>query len=145
MKRYLFVLTFTILLLNACNQVKNENQLLKDSVIAAHDSIMPNMSQFVRRQFYIDTLLVKMDSLKSLYPALDTAQEKIRLYKFQQKIAQATDGMSKWMHEFEPSQGNMSDEELKNYLREELKKMEELQAKFRNVEEESQEILAPFN
>ncbi len=126
-----FISLYTLLLLSACTQQKASQQDdLKAEVIAVHDSIMPKMGHFVRESKNIDQHLAKMDSLKQIQPDLDTADLKQKMRSVQQELTAANDEMTNWMHEFEPDQGEMNDEEYNAYLEGELHRVKGMEQQF---------------
>ncbi|MDM8175204.1 hypothetical protein QT327_12730 [Olivibacter sp. 47] len=102
------------------------------------------MGALVRDNLKVGILLTKMDSLKQVNPALDTAQEKDKLLKLQSKLTEANEEMTDWMHNFEPAQEDKKAEEMASYLQNELAKIKALKEKFATAESESREILSKY-
>ncbi|QNL48573.1 hypothetical protein H8S90_17525 [Olivibacter sp. SDN3] len=144
MKHSLLYLAIALTSLSACNNIANENQQLQDEVIAVHDSIMPKMGTIVRDNLKVSILLTKMDSLKKINPALDTTLEKENLANLQEKLKEANESMTDWMHEFDADQEDKTPEEVRNYLQGELGKIQEVKVKFAKASAESQQVLEKY-
>uniref|UniRef100_F4C6Y9 Viral A-type inclusion protein n=1 Tax=Sphingobacterium sp. (strain 21) TaxID=743722 RepID=F4C6Y9_SPHS2 len=144
MKLYIFLSLALGVVTSSCNNAGNKNLQLQEEVIAVHDSIMPKMGALVRDNLKVGILLTKMDSLKQVNPALDTAQEKDKLLKLQSKLTEANEEMTDWMHNFEPAQEDKKAEEMASYLQNELAKIKALKEKFATAESESREILSKY-
>ena len=100
----LILLTFLL----ACGSAKQEEQqALKDEVMAIHDEVMPKMGELRRAR---KDLMLQADSLAETNPEraalLDAAAE---------EIAAASEGMMQWMREYEP-EFEGTDEEIVQYL-----------------------------
>jgi len=139
------LIAISFLCLAGCSAGKNdENEALQKEVIAVHDEVMPMMGSFVRNEMLIDSLLKNMPALKTTDPSLDTAAHKARLSSLKVKLESATDAMNKWMQDLELDFEGMSDQEVKAYLEEEKRKVEQINQQFKEADTESKEVLTPY-
>ena len=139
------LIAISFLCLAGCSAGKNdENEALQKEVIAVHDEVMPMMGSFVRNEMLIDSLLKNMKALKTTDPSLDTAAHKARLSSLKVKLESATDAMNKWMQDLELDFEGMSDQEVKAYLEEEKRKVEQINQQFKEADTESKEVLTPY-
>ncbi len=108
--QYLILTLF--LLINACGpKGTSENEKLREDVIAVHDEVMPKMGklQSLQRQ-----ALEKATELELENP-VDSV--KVMEYKaLAYDLNHAYDQMFEWMHQYEPTDGDKSQVELKEYL-----------------------------
>jgi len=100
----LILLTFLL----ACGSAKQEEQqALKDEVMAIHDEVMPKMGELRRAR---KDLMLQADSLAETNP--DRAA---LLHAAAEEIAAASEGMMQWMRAYEP-EFEGTDEEIMQYL-----------------------------
>lgn len=111
---YCFV-AITILACFSCSSEKvDENQQLKDEVIAIHDEVMPYMGELktLRKK-----IIAKSDNLVEVDSV--TNSQKIKDLKLLAKdLDDAFEGMFVWMRQFKNSYEEMTKEEVKFYLQE---------------------------
>jgi len=144
MKNQLLI-AFSFLCLTACSSNgKTENESLQKEVIAVHDEVMPLMGSFVRNEMLIDSLLKQMPALKTADPSLDTSAQKVRLSSLKVKLESATDAMNKWMQDLNLHYEGMSEQEVKAYLEEEKRKVDQINQQFKEADTESKEVLSPY-
>lgn len=117
----LIVVIFALLF--SCSDGKNENQALKDRVIAVHDEVMPEMGTLKSLQ---NKLREKSDSLGEGQVSSDTENYVQSLEAAAKSCQTAYDGMFVWMRQFEGEYEDMTKEETKAYLEEQLKKVEKV-------------------
>lgn len=113
MKRLIpFLIISLFLVLNSCGpKGPTENQKLRAEVIAVHDEVMPKMGQLKSLE---RKALDKVKELESEDP-LDSA--KIIEYKaLAYDLNQAHESMFDWMRQYEPTEGEETEEEIKEYL-----------------------------
>ena len=144
MKNPLLV-AFSFLCLTACSSNNNdENEALQKEVIAVHDEVMPLMGTFVRHEMLIDSLLNHMPALKTADPSLDTAAHRARLSSLKTKLESATDAMNRWMQDLNLDYDGMSEQEVKAYLEEKKRKVDQINQQFKETDTESKEVLTPY-
>lgn len=152
MKKSIFIKSglaslLSVILLGSCthnDNIQADIESLKTETIAIHDEIMPQVGSFDRKGIKIDSILFSLDSLIKADPNLDTAQIKSDLSTLKERLESATDGMMKWMSDFNMEPNDRSEEEMKSYYESELKKVKEMKQTFDSVNAESTEKLARF-
>ena len=143
MKNQLLI-ALSLLGLTACSTGNDENEALQQEVIAVHDEVMPLMGSFVRSEMLIDSLLNNMSALKEADPSLDTAAQSLRFSSLKAKLESATDGMNKWMQDLDLDYEGMTEQEVKTYLKEEKRKVDQINQLFKETDAESKDVLAPY-
>jgi hypothetical protein len=109
--RNTFLALICVFLFLAC---ESKNVQLKEEVIAIHDEVMPHMGKLQSLQKDLIQRAAQLESEDSLGQAdhihvlRNTAAE----------LDLAYEGMFVWMRQFEPDQGNMTEDEFYNYLQE---------------------------
>ena len=145
MKLYILPLLIISFVVTSCGSSSNdENKNLQDSVIAVHDEIMPLMGGFTRNSIKIDSILMNLPEIKMQNPEIDTNQTRIDLLSLKENLDSSTESMNDWMHGFEVDHAGKTKEEVKNYLENELLKINEVKRKFETVSEESHTKLKAF-
>ncbi|WP_291778461.1 hypothetical protein [Cecembia sp.] len=105
-------LLFSFSQLSCQNEKIDENQLLKDEVIAIHDEVMPYMGELKSLKKEIDN---KLDSLVQ-HDSLVHAEEIKKLSLLSEQLDHAFDGMFVWMRQFKAPDADAEKEEAKSYL-----------------------------
>lgn len=109
------------ILLFSCSGGKNENQALKDRVISVHDEVMPEIGRLKSLQ---NKLREKGDSLEQASSASENHVQSLEAAA--QSCEVAYEGMFVWMRQFESDYEDMTEEETKSYLEEQLRKVEKV-------------------
>lgn len=114
MRKIFNVLFFSIItVLFSCQSEKvDENQLLKDEVIAIHDEVMPYMGELRSLKKEVDN---KSDSLANKDAEAFAADIK-RLESISKQLEDAFEGMFIWMRQFKAPEETMDEEAAKSYL-----------------------------
>ncbi|MDN3689424.1 hypothetical protein [Cyclobacterium jeungdonense] len=122
LKPFRLIVVFFALLFS-CESGENENQALKDRVISVHDEVMPEIGNLKSVQ---NKLREKADSIK--LEGAPSASENYgeSLEAAAQSCEAAYDGMFVWMRQFKTEYEDMTEEETKAYLEEQLKKVEQV-------------------
>jgi len=120
MKYFLICLVFVFsLIFQSCgNSQENANKILREEVIAVHDEVMPKMGQL--KSLEKTALQMAEDLANSEDP--DTTKIK-ELKQLAVELDQAYEGMFVWMRQYEVEDGEMTAEEVKVYLDEQMKKV----------------------
>lgn len=109
--RNTFLTLICVTLFWAC---ESKNVQLKEEVIAIHDEVMPHMGKLKSLQKDLIQRAAQLESEDSLEQA-----DHIRVLRNSAaELDLAYEGMFVWMRQFEPDQGNMTEDEFYNYLRE---------------------------
>lgn len=113
-----YLLAFIVFTFFSCSENKvDENQLLKDEVIAIHDEVMPHMGE-------LKTLRKKINQKAEDLHEKDSIanSEKVKeLTILAKELDDAFEGMFVWMRQFKNSYEEMDEEEIKIYLQEQNK------------------------
>lgn len=126
-----FCLLIAVVLCLAC---ESKNVQLKEEVIAIHDEVMPHMGKLKSLQ---KDLLERADQL-----ALEdsVAQNEV-IEQFRNtsvELDAAYEGMFVWMRQFEPEQGEMTDDEFNAYLQEQKTLVEKVKLDINNSLEKAE-------
>ncbi len=111
-----------------CWACESKNVQLKEEVIAIHDEVMPRMGQLKSLQ---KDLNQKADQLASE----DSVAQSVliqHLRKTAVDLDAAYEGMFVWMRQFEPEQGEMTDDEFNAYLQEQKTLVEKVKLDINN-------------
>lgn len=145
MKNYILFFLALSLFTCSCSTSDNDgNKALQDSVIAVHDEVMPLMGGFVRNSIKIDSILMNLPEIKSQNPELDTTTLRTDLLELKRNLDSSSESMTDWMHGFEVEYEGKSKEEIEEYLKNELLKINEVKQKFDSTSEESKIKLKDF-
>lgn len=105
----LFISSFWLLL--ACgDNLKKENESLKEEVIAIHDEVMPLMGDLKNYQKQVEKRISQADSL-GISP-----EEVADLKVMAGDLGNSFEGMFVWMRQFKSSYDDMTDEQVRDYL-----------------------------
>ncbi|MBP3944014.1 transposase [Sphingobacteriaceae bacterium WQ 2009] len=135
MKKIVFSLALSGVLLGACQQKGQDTDAVQKETIQVHDEIMPLISSFDQKTIRIDSLLVNLASLKQEDPALDTSKYGQDLRKLKMNLEAATDSMMEWM------QAYSADSLEVTYQNQELVKIKAMKATFEKVQAEADSTL----
>lgn len=142
--RTLLVLAILFVFTSCTSNSSQENQQLQDSVIAIHDEIMPLMGGFVRNSIKIDSILNNLQDLKDQSTEVDTMRIRKELIELKGKLDSSTDGMNDWMHDFEVDYEGKTEQEVHDYLKRELSKIQQLKNQFEEAAQQSEDRLLRF-
>ncbi|MEP0713707.1 hypothetical protein [Algoriphagus sp.] len=117
MKRSILFLIFTsFLAITSCGPSgPSENELLRAEVIAVHDEVMPKIGQLKSLE---RKALEKVKELESEEPV-----DSVKIITFKSlayDLNQADEAMFDWMHQYDTEDGEKTEEELKQYLDEQM-------------------------
>jgi len=108
--RFLFVAM--IFLSFACGpNAKEENQKLRDEIIAVHDEVMPLMGELKSLEKEANS---KIEELEAAEMPDSTKITDLKALAYD--LNQAYEGMFVWMRQYEVEDGDLTDEEVKAYL-----------------------------
>lgn len=120
----------------SCAPDTNDNQALKEEVIAIHDEVMPKMGTL---KFYQKRLTEEADQLSEL----DSVQYQDEIQKrrhLARELDQAYEGMFIWMRQFRPNLEDMEDEEARKYLQEQKSKVTKVNEDIKNSLAKAEEM-----
>lgn len=103
----------------SCSPKENKNELLKEKVIQVHDEVMPKIGELKAYQKKLNELA---ENLEQSEDSADI-EKAAALKEVAAECEQAYDGMFVWMRQFDVDLEEMSEEEAKLYLEEQLEKV----------------------
>src|SRR5690606_11370543 len=129
--------TFSVLIaILLCWACASKNDQLKEEVIAIHDEVMPHMGKLKSLQ---KELLQRADELAS-----NDSVGQVELIEQLRNTATALDaayeGMFVWMRQFEPEQGELSDDEFSALLQEQKALVEKVKLDINNSLEKAEKL-----
>lgn len=142
MKKILIILISGILL-QSCQQGE-DYKAIRTNMLALHDKVMMESESAYRNKKKLDTLAMRIDSLKKLYSELDTAIVKQQINDLRNKLNKADDLMNGWMHKLEAEIGNKSNDEAVAYFKSEKKKINTIDSLYAEVIKQSDNYLSKF-
>jgi hypothetical protein len=123
MKKSWILLVSLIWFLSACgDNLKKENDSLKEEVIAIHDEVMPLMGDLKNYQKQVEKRISQADSL-GISP-----EEVADLKVMAGDLGNSFEGMFVWMRQFKSSYDDMTDEQVRDYLLEQKILVEKVNA-----------------
>lgn len=138
MKKVPFV--FLILLyvsVFSCGPKKSQNELLKEKVIQVHDEVMPKIGELKSSQEKLNDLAENLEKSSE-----EEGEEKIRALKAAaEQCENAYDGMFVWMRQFDGDFEDMSEEQTKAYLEEQLEMVGKVKKDILQALEKSEALL----
>lgn len=137
MIRYISSLTFVLLVvLASCGpSIQEQNLMMREKIIEIHDEVMPMMGRLKSLEKKANQ---EIDRLEEENP--DTARiEELKVLAVD--LNAAYDGMFDWMHQYEATDGDRTPEEVKVFLDEQLIKISEVNAQFKEVLTKADEML----
>lgn len=136
MKLIPFVLSMLFFaLLFSCKAEKDENEVLKEQVIAIHDEVMPEIGHLKNQQSKLNE---KANSLENEARASSYREE---LHLAAQSCERAYDNMFVWMRQFKSEYDDMSEEETRAYLQEQLQMVEKVKVDILSAQSTADSLL----
>lgn len=139
-----FGLSVFTLIFTSCNNPKQQQEDLQNSVIAVHDSVMADMGKLMEKKAQLNGIMSHLDSLKISRPALDTAKLKVEFNQTIEQLASADDQMMDWMHGFNPDYSGKSHEEVMTYLNDQKAKINLVDRSIKRVLIKSDSLIAVY-
>jgi len=122
-----------LLVFTACKDTKKEEKELEGQVMDMHEKVMGDGETAMQNKMKMDTLILKKDSIKEAFPALDTSAENKTMRNFNSQIVKTDDEMSDWMHKYNPDFKGKSHDEVMQYLGQQKKQVAQINAKYKNI------------
>lgn len=139
MKRTILFLTFAaFVFLSSCGSGgKSEEETLREQVIAIHDEVMPKMGQL---KSFEKEALQKAENMESSENGNEAKIEELKALAYD--LDQAYDQMFVWMRSYaEGTDKEMSEEELRDFLDEQMISVKEVRDQINGVLAEAGEKL----
>lgn len=133
-----------LLAFSACKDQKKEEKTLESQVMDLHEKVMGDGEIAMKNKMKMDTLLLKKDSIKTAYPALDTSAENKTMRNLSAQIVKADDRMSDWMHNYNPDFSGKPHNEIIKYLEEQKKQVSQINAQYNDVIKTSNQYLIKY-
>lgn len=134
MKRVISILIFAIFsIFYSCGPSQKElNDLQRVELIEIHDEVMPLMGKLKSQE------KKALDQVKELESSDQVDSMRIQSLKaLAYDLDQAYEGMFSWMRQYEIEDGDMSPEEVKVYLEEQMIKVQEVNEQIKEVLEKA--------
>jgi len=139
MKKIPFVLLVLLsILIFSCGNKKSQNELLKEQVILVHDEVMPKIGSLKSHQ---EKLNEKAEKLEKSEESENSQKQIADLRAAAEDCENAYNEMFVWMRQFESDLEEMTDEEAKVYLEEQLEKVEKVKKEFLQALEKGEALL----
>lgn len=131
------IFIFLIVLSFSCGPSPSEkNQQLRDEVIAVHDEVMPLMGKLKSLEKEAATAAEELEASGSE----DTTKiEELKALAFD--LNQAYEGMFVWMRQYETEDGELTPEEVKAYLDDQMIKVSVVNEDIKAALEKAEELL----
>jgi len=139
MKKMVLMILPLVVLFSSCGDKKEDAQkALLDKVLAVHDEVMPLMGDIMK---YKKQLNAKIDELIDA-GAEENTDQIAKLKEAVKSLENSHDGMMNWMHGFDRNFEGKVQEEVLDYLNDQMTKIEAV-AKETNVAlQKAEELLA---
>ena len=129
--------------LTACTSTESY-EVIRQEVLTEHDKVMGDSELAFRYKMKLDTLTLKLDSLKKVYAYLDTLKEKEQINELRNKLNKADDMMNDWMHKLEAEIGSKSNDEAVAYFKSEKMKINTIDSLYAQIIKQSDNYLSKF-
>lgn len=128
----------------ACKDPKKEEKALESQVMNLHEKVMTDGETAMQNKMKLDTLILKKDSIKTVFPNLDTSAENKNMRNLSSQISKADDNMSDWMHNYNPDFTGKSHQQIMDYLDQQKKQVTQINMQYKNVIRASNQYLLKF-
>ncbi|RYY07265.1 MAG: hypothetical protein EOP43_03770 [Sphingobacteriaceae bacterium] len=143
MKTKLYLLML-IIFLAACKDPQKEEKILENQVMDLHEKVMADGETALQNKMKMDTLILKKDSVKTVFPNLDTSAENKNMRNLSQQILKADDKMSDWMHNYNPDFSGKSHQQIIDYLEQQKNQVTQISGQYKAVIAASNQYLLKF-
>lgn len=144
MKTFLFFSIVATLIFTACQNNEDTQKALHDEVIAKHDTLMAKMDEVITNKNKLESILVKLSSLKQQDITLDTTLLKLEIDSSKTSLNLADDAMMSWMHNFNPDYSQKSHDEVIDYLNNEKHKIDSIKILFNSSLNYSNSLISKY-
>ncbi|MBN3582723.1 hypothetical protein JYB64_10045 [Algoriphagus aestuarii] len=136
-RRIPFFIFALIFILGSCGpDLKGENLKLREEIIGYHDEVMPLMGKLKTLEKEAVQEIEKLEGKETP----DSARI-MELKSLAVDLNATYEGMFDWMHGYDVSDGDMTQEELKVYLEDQLVKVKQVNNQFKEVLEKAENLL----
>lgn len=141
MAKYLFLLSFILVVFTSCNSDKKEQQALFDQVMLVHDEVMPEMGSL---RALSSELSQKADSLAQ-DSLVDNTSQVNEMRTLSKNLKDANESMMEWMRQFEQVEEGTPHGEVIQYLTEQHKSIQKVRDDMLNSKSEAEKYLLENN
>ena len=139
MKTIFPILIVLLLSIASCGgKEKSKQEVLLDKVMAVHDEVMPKMGDLMS---YKRQLNERIEELHA-EGIEDNASKIAQLRKAADDLQNSHDEMMSWMHQFDKNFKGMVEKEIMDYLKDQMKKIEQVGVSTNNALKNAEELLA---
>ncbi|MDO6439367.1 hypothetical protein Q4534_18225 [Cyclobacterium sp. 1_MG-2023] len=121
----------------SCSPKESQNELLKEKVIQVHDEVMPKIGELKASQKKLNEMAGNLEQSED---AKDT-EKAAELKAVAADCEHAYDEMFVWMRQFDVDLEEMSEEQAKSYLEEQLEKVDKVKKDILEALEKSEALL----
>ncbi|MVN20796.1 hypothetical protein GO621_04525 [Mucilaginibacter sp. HMF7410] len=133
-----------LLVFAACKDIKKEEKALESQVMDLHEKVMADGETAMKNKMKMDTLILKKDSIKKAFPALDTSAENKTMRSLSSQIVKADNAMSDWMHNYNPDFTGKPHQEIMQYLEQQKKQVGQINVEYNSVIQLSNQYLLKY-
>lgn len=142
--KYKLMLAALLLVFTACKDTKKDEKKLESEVMEMHEKVMADGETAMQNKMKLDTLILKKDSIKKAFPALDTAAENKTMRELSSRILKTDDAMSDWMNKYNPDFRGKSNEQIIDYLTQQKKIVGQINTQYNSVIQASNQYLLKY-
>lgn len=142
--KYKLMLAAFLLFFAACKDNKKDEKKLEAEVMEMHEKVMGDGETAMQNKMKLDTLVMKKDSVKKAFPAMDTSAENKTMRLLSSRILKADDAMSDWMHQYNPDFSGKAHQEIMDYLAQQKKTVGQINTQYKTVIRSSNQYLLKF-
>lgn len=143
MKNY-WIIGVLLLAFSSCKDTKKEEKALENQVMDLHEKVMGDGETAMQNKMKMDTLILKKDSVKKAFPAMDTSAENKTMRNLSSRIMKADDLMSDWMHNYDPDFKGKPHAEIMQYLEQQKKQVSQINTQYQAVIKASNQYLLKY-
>jgi len=127
------IIAALLLVFTSCKDKKKEEKDMESQIMDLHEKVMGDGETAMKNKMKMDTLILKKDSIKKAFPALDTSAENKTMRNLSSRIVKADDEMSDWMHNYDPDFKGKSHAEIMQYLAQQKKQVAQINEQYNSV------------
>ncbi len=142
--KYKLIIAAFLLIFAACKDNKKDEKKLEAEVMEMHEKVMGDGETAMKNKMKLDTLIMKKDSVKKVFPAMDTSAENKKMRSLSTQILKADDAMSDWMHNYNPDFSGKPHQEVMDYLAQQKKIVGQINTQYKSVIQTSNQYLLKF-
>ena len=114
------------------NVAEGGNQALYDKVMAVHDEVMPKMNDIYKQKEALKNKIAESSAMP--------AEEKEKIEGLISRLDSASESMMVWMRNFNPLPDSLGEEQAKEYLENEMEKVQRVKTNVLEALEEAEGI-----